>query len=58
VWDAADGRQRLTLRGHAAPVTCVCFSPDGKMLASGSKDETIKLWDVQGVPGRAGLIRP
>ncbi len=28
-------------------VWSVAFSPDGCTLASGSQDETIKLWDVQ-----------
>jgi len=35
-----------TLRGHTAAVTCVAVSPDGQMLASGSADETIRLWNV------------
>jgi len=35
-----------TLSGHMDGVTSVTFSPDGKMLASGSSDKTIKLWDV------------
>jgi WD40 repeat protein len=34
------------LRGHKDPVSSVCFSPDGKLLASGSSDSTIILWDV------------
>ncbi len=34
------------LTGHTRQVTAIAFSPDGNMLASGSKDETIRLWDV------------
>jgi WD40 repeat protein len=32
--------------GHGASVTSVVFSPDGKLLASGSQDYTVKLWIV------------
>ncbi|MEH2104168.1 MAG: ribosome assembly protein 4, partial [Nostoc sp.] len=35
-----------TLEGHSNGVSSVGFSPDGKTLASGSYDNTIKLWDV------------
>ena len=34
------------LSGHSSDVVSVAFSPDGKTLASGSGDWTIKLWDV------------
>ena len=34
------------LSGHTAPVRCVSFSPDGKKIASGSADKTIKMGDV------------
>ena len=35
-----------TLRGHTREVTALAISPDGKTLATGSRDNTVKLWDV------------
>ncbi|MFH0883816.1 MAG: hypothetical protein V2A56_12575, partial [bacterium] len=35
-----------TLTGHSGDVSSVTFSPDGATLASGSYDNTIKLWRV------------
>jgi WD40 repeat protein len=34
-----------TLEGHSDSVWTVAFSQDGQLLASGSRDRTIKLWD-------------
>lgn len=39
---------RLPLRGHSDRVSSVAFSPKGELLASGSKDGTVRLWSVTG----------
>jgi WD40 repeat protein len=40
----------MTLTGHTEEVRSVAFSPDGKLIASGSRDSTIKVWTA--VSGR------
>ncbi len=36
------------LLGHSAEVTAVDFSPDGKLIASASQDNTVKIWKRDG----------
>ncbi len=36
-----------TLRGHRYRVTSVLYSPNGKYIASGSEDGTVKIWDAE-----------
>ena len=37
VWDVLTGREIRTLKGHADVVFAVSFSPDGLLIATGSK---------------------
>lgn len=46
VWDVRAEGPRVTLTGHDDVVQCTAFSPDGQLLASGSSDCSIILWDL------------
>ena len=51
-------REEMTLlRGHSAYVYSLAFSPDGRMLVSGSGDHTVRVWDTRPVRERWGSLR-
>merc|ERR1712232_901920 len=37
-----------SLEGHNKSVNCIAFSPDGKLLATASRDKTAKVWNTKG----------
>lgn len=48
IWDPATDKILLNIpHGHAGGVDALAWSPDGKLLASGSWDGTVILWDVE-----------
>src|SRR5258708_34748124 len=48
LWDAYSGTHLQTLTGDSGPVYSVAWSPDGSLLANGSFDGIIRLWERQG----------
>ncbi|NJK39680.1 MAG: sugar-binding protein [Oscillatoriales cyanobacterium SM2_3_0] len=42
--------ERNRLEDHRATVTSISISPDGALIASGSSDTTVKLWNIDGSP--------
>jgi WD40 repeat protein/DNA-binding SARP family transcriptional activator len=62
VWDVATGEKLFELAGHTASVAALAYSSDGRQIATGSIDGTIRLWDADtGEPiitlqGRANFL--
>ncbi len=46
IYDLSTGKPIVTCKGHGGEVHCVSFSPDGRYLATGSGDKTVKIWNA------------
>ncbi|GAW80734.1 pre-mRNA-processing factor 19 [Plasmodium gonderi] len=47
IYDIKSQEYKASLTGHADVVNCISFSENGYYLASCSKDNTVKLWDLR-----------
>jgi WD40 repeat protein/transcriptional regulator with XRE-family HTH domain len=47
VWREAGQSLHLVWRAHTDIATALAFSPDERLLASGSTDGSVKLWDIE-----------
>lgn len=47
VWDRLSRALKGKLEGHTNKIFAAVFSPDGKTLATGAADQTIRLWNVE-----------
>jgi WD40 repeat protein len=47
LWSARDGTLIRTFWGHKQGLLSLAFSPDGRSLASGASDRTMRIWPVK-----------
>jgi len=47
LWEPRSGKLFRTLEEHTGEVDVLSFSPDGRLLASKSRDHTIRLWSCE-----------
>ena len=53
LWSVGEKKEIVTLTGHTSDVSSVAFSPDGRVIASGSRELTV--WSIAGKAEMATL---
>ena len=48
LWDVQEASMQSDLVGHSDRVTTAAISADGRWVASGSRDQTLRVWDLPG----------
>jgi RNA polymerase sigma factor (sigma-70 family) len=46
VWEVSSGKQLFTLVGHESGIKSIDYSPDGKLLATGGNDKSVRIWNA------------
>lgn len=54
IWDPETGAAIHRLAGHRGATCCLSWSSDGRWLATGSTDTSVRLWDAE--TGRCGRV--
>lgn len=48
IWDAVSGERLRTLDNPGEPITALAWSPGGRRIAGGSRDDSVIIWDALG----------
>ncbi len=55
VWTPDEGEEFGTIDHHEGKITSLAVSPDGRLLATGSYDKSVSVWDMTPILAKAGV---